>query len=452
MFLLKRHAAAGQADFFLHLHLAGKVAAPHGLDVAGVCLGQLLHLVHGGGSPGALLAVGKSTLVQVLAQGLQLCGDRSLQLVQRDEDFFAGIAAHQHALVLFQILGADLQTQRHALHLPLGELPARGIVAVVQLHAGILADLLGQLGSLLGNAGLVGCDGHYDHLNGGHCRGQDQAVVVAVGHDDSAHQTGGNAPAGLERMMQLVVAAGKGHVISLAELIAKVVAGAALQGLAVLHHGLDGIGGLGTGKLFLVGLAALHHGDGQILLADICVAVQLLLGLSLSLGGSLVDGVAFLPPELAAAQEGAGGLFPADNAAPLVVLHGKLTVAVQHAGPVVAEHGLTGGTHGQTLFQLVGTAHRDPRHLRREAIDQFAFLLQQAFRDQHGHCHVLMAGGLEAGIHVLLDQLPDGLTVGAQDDETLHAGVLHQLCLHADIGVPLCEVLFLAGDRLYELL
>ena len=159
-----------------------------------------------------------------------------------------------------------------------------------------------------------------------------------------------------------------------------------------------------------------------------------------------------LPPELAAAQEGAGGLFPADNAAPLVVLHGKLTVAVQHAGPVVAEHGLAGGTHGQTLFQLVGTAHRDPRHLRREAIDQFAFLLQQAFRDQHGHCHVLMAGGLEAGIHVLLDQLPDGLTVGAQDDETLHAGVLHQLCLHADIGVPLCEVLFLAGDRLYELL
>ena len=252
--------------------------------------------------------------------------------------------------------------------------------------------------------------------------------------------------------MQLVVAAGKGDVVSLAELVAKVVAGAALQGLAVLHHGLDGVGGLGTGKLFLVSLAALHHGNGQILLADVCVAVQLLLGLSLRLGGSLVDGVAFLPPELAAAQEGTGGLFPAHHAAPLVVFHGKLAVAVQHAGPVVAEHGLTGGTHGQTLFQLVGTAHCDPRHLRREAIDQFAFLLQQAFRDQHGHCHVLMAGGLEAGIHVLLDQLPDGLTIGAQDDETLHTGILHQLCLDADIGVPLCKVFFLTGDRLYELL
>ena len=59
--LLKGHAAAGQTDFFLHLHFAGKVAAPHGLDVAGVCLGQLLHLVHGGGSPGALFAVFQRT-------------------------------------------------------------------------------------------------------------------------------------------------------------------------------------------------------------------------------------------------------------------------------------------------------------------------------------------------------------------------------------------------------
>ena len=30
-----------------------------------------------------------------------------------------------------------------------------------------------------------------------------------------------------------------------------------------------------------------------------------------------------------------------------------------------------------------------------------------------------MAGCLEAGIHVFLDQLPDGLAIGAQDDEAL---------------------------------
>ena len=86
------------------------------------------------------------------------------------------------------------------------------------------------------------------------------------------------------------------------------------------HLGFDGIGRLGTGKLLLIGLAALDNRDGQILLADIRVAVQLLLGLSLGLGGSLVDGVAFLPPELTAAQEGTGGLFPAHHAAPLLSL------------------------------------------------------------------------------------------------------------------------------------
>ena len=56
--LREGHAAAGQTCFFLHLHLAGQVAAPHGLDIAGVGLGQLLDLVHGGGCPGALFAVG----------------------------------------------------------------------------------------------------------------------------------------------------------------------------------------------------------------------------------------------------------------------------------------------------------------------------------------------------------------------------------------------------------
>ena len=76
----------------------------------------------------------------------------------------------------------------------------------------------------------------------------------------------------------------------------------------------------------------------------------------------------------------------------------------------------------------------------------------QAIWDQHRHSHILMAGSLEPGIQVLLDQLPDGLTIGAQDDEALDTGVLHQLCLNADVGVPLCKVFFLAGDRLHKLL
>ena len=37
------------------------------------------------------------------------------------------------------------------------------------------------------------------------------------------------------------------------------------------------------------------------------------------------------------------------------------------------------------------------------------------------------------------------------DDEALHAGILDQLCLDADVGIPLCEVLLLTGDRLYTI-
>ena len=137
----------------------------------------------------------------------------------------------------------------------------------------------------------MGGDGHDHDLNGRDGRGQDQAVVVAVGHDDSADQAGGRAPGGLERILQGVVAAREGHVIGAAEFVTEVVARAALQGLAVLHHRLDGVGRLGTGKLLLVGLAALDNGDAQVVLGKIGVAVQLLLGLGLGLLGGLVDGV-----------------------------------------------------------------------------------------------------------------------------------------------------------------
>ena len=233
LLLLKGHAAAGQARFFLHLQLAVEVAAPHGLDVAGIGGGQGLHFVHGLGGPGALFAVFEGALVQIAGQVGKQGGDSGGQVVQADEGLFAGVAADQDALVLFQVLGAQLQAQGHALHLPLAELPAGGVVAVVQLDAGVLADGGGHLGGLLGYAGLVGRDRHHHHLPGRNGRGQDQAIVVAVGHDDGAHQTGGDAPAGLEGVVQLVVPAGEGDVVGAAELVAEVVAGAALQGLVL---------------------------------------------------------------------------------------------------------------------------------------------------------------------------------------------------------------------------
>ena len=289
-------------------------------------------------------------------------------------------------------------------------------------------------------------DGHHRHLDGGHRRGQHQAVVVGMGHDAGADEAGSGAPAGLEGVLQLVVPAGKGHVIGPGELVAEIVAGAGLQGLAVLHHSLDGIGGLGPGELLLVGLAALHHGHGQGVPAEVGIAVELLLGFGNGLFGGLVDGVALLPPELPGPQEGAGGLFPADHGAPLVIQHGQFPIALQHVVPMVAEHGLGGGPEGQALLQLLAAAHGDPGHLRGEALHQLPLLLQQALGDQHGHSHVDMAGLFERAVHNALDILPDGVAIGPQDHEALHGRIVHQLRLQADVGIPLGEVHLHGGD------
>ena len=327
---------------------------------------------------------GEKTFVPLteLESAVQQLLHGALQLRQGDEGLFAGVAAGDAALALLHVLGADLHTQGHALHLVLSELPAGGLVAVVHADADARgAETVAQGGGGLQHALLVLGDGDHHHLGGSDHRGQHQTVVVAVGHNDGADQAGRRAPAGLEGILQGIVAAGERHVVGPGELVTEEVAGAGLQGLVVLHHALDGIGGLGTGEFLLVGLAALHHGHGQRVFAHVGVAVQLLLRLGLGLGGRLVDGVTLLPPELAAPQERAGGLLPADDGAPLVVEHRQLAVGLQYAGPVVAEHRLGRGAEGKALFELLAAAHRDPRDLGREAIDKLALFLEQALGD-----------------------------------------------------------------------
>ena len=270
-------------------------------------------------------------------------------------------------------------------------------------------------------------DGQHDDLDRCDGRGQDQAVVVRMGHDAGTDETGGGTPGGLEGVLQLIVPTRKGHIVGPGELVAKIVAGAGLKGLVVLHHGLNGVGRLGPGELFLIGLAALYHGHSQGIPAEIGVAVQLLLRLGNGLLSGLVDGVALLPPELTGAQEGTGGLFPPDDGAPLVIEHGQLPVALQHIVPVVAEHGLRGGPEGQTLLQLLAAAVGDPGHLRGEALHQLPLLFQQALGDQHGHGHIHMAGFFEHPVHDALNILPNGIAIGPQDHKALDGGVIHQL-------------------------
>ena len=289
-------------------------------------------------------------------------------------------------------------------------------------------------------------DGKDDDLNGRDLGRQDEAVVVAVGHNDGTDHARGGAPGGLERILKLVVAAGEGHVIGAGEFVAEIVGGRALKRLVILHEALDGVGRLCASELFLFGLLAGHNGNGEDILKEVGVALELLLSLVDGLLGGLMDGVALLPPELSGAQERAGRFFPADDGAPLVIEHRQLAVGLQNAGPVVAEHRLGGRTERKALLELFAAAHRDPRHLGREAVDQLALLFQQALRDQDGHRHVLMAGLFELGVHDALDVLPDRVAVRAQDRKALDRRILDQLGLAADIGVPLGKIDLHIGD------
>ena len=246
----------------------------------------------------------------------------------------------------------------------------------------------------------------------------------------------------------LVVLVGKGNVKSLGKAVAKVVGSTGLQSLSVVHHALDGVGSFGTVELLFVGLLTPGDRHGQHVLTEVGVDVQHLLGESLGFLGSGVHGVAFLPQKFPVTQERTGGLFPAQHAAPLVVLHGQIPVGLNHLGEMLTEQGFRGGTDAVALFQLLAAAHGNPGALRSEAFHMVLFLLQQAFGNQHGHVDILHAHLLELLVHDVLDILPDGVAIGTVNKHTLDGRVVNQLGFFAHVGKPLGKVYLHVGDLL----
>ena len=196
-----------------------------------------------------------------------------------------------------------------------------------------------------------------------------------MGHDNAADQPGGYAPGGLERIDLLVILVGKFNIKSLGKAVAEVVGGAGLQRLAVMHHAFDGIGRFGAVELFLVGLLAPGHGHGKHILTEVGIHIQHGLGESLGFLRSGVNGVPFLPQKFPVAQERPGSLLPTQDAAPLIILHGKIPVGLKDMGEMLTEKGLRGGPDGIPLLQLVHTAMGDPRTLRGKSFHMVFLLL-----------------------------------------------------------------------------
>ena len=113
---------------------------------------------------------------------------------------------------------------------------------------------------------------------------------------------------------------------------------------------------------------------------------------------------------------------------------------------MIAEHRLGGRTEGQTLLQLFAAAHRDPCDLGGKAVYKLALFFQQALGDQDRHRHIFMAGLFELSVHDALNVFPDGIAIRAQNGKALHAGILDQLRLAADIRIPLHKIDLHIGD------
>ena len=449
MLLLKRDTAAGHAGFLFHVELALQIAAPHGLDEAAPGLLQLLGLLKRVRLEDVAVEVGLGLVEQALLHIVQQLGDARLELIERDDNLLAVVAADGDALALFHVLGADLDAQRHALHLPVGKLPAGAVVAEVALAADARGlETADELLGLLGDAGLVRRDGQHDDLDRRDFGRQHKAAVVAVGHDETADDARGHAPRGLKRVGELVFLIRKGDVKCLGKAVAEVVAGAGLERLVVVHHALDGIGVLGAGELFFLGLVAADDGHRHVIFQRIGVDLEHLqcLGARLFLGG--MDRVTLLPEELTAAQERARRFLPAEHAAPLVIQARQVAPAVHNVAPVLAEQRLGRRADAQALGQLLAAADRDPRALRREALDVILLLLQEAFGNKHRHGDVFMSRLLEFPVQRVHDVLPDGIAIGAHDEQALYRGIVHELRLDADVREPLGKVDLHVGDLL----
>ena len=208
-----------------------------------------------------------------------------------------------------------------------------------------------------------------------------------MGHDHAADQPGRNPPAGgvAQRLLALAVlvldAGGRG------ETGAKVMAGAGLQRLAVLHHRLDRIGRDRAREPLVLGLFAGHHRHCQHLLGKYPVHFERAQRLGHRIVTVGVGGVAFLPEEFACSQEHPRTHFPAHDIGPLVGQHRQVAPALdpaRHRGP---DHRFAGRAHDQRLLQLgLGVRHQsalaigdqpmvgDDRHFLGKAIDVLGLL------------------------------------------------------------------------------
>ena len=262
----------------------------------------------------------------------------------------------------------------------------------------------------------------------------------------AADESRRHAPRGPPHVLDRLVAGLKRDVERLREILPEIVRRAGLQRPAIAHQRLDRVRAQRARQISRFRFSARDDRHRQYRLAHVAVEIENLQRFLFGLGLGFVRGVPFLPEKLGRPQERARDLFPADDVRPLIQQHRKVAPRLDPLGVHRPENRLGGRADDQPLFEFLAAAVRHVGDLRREPLHVFRFLRQQALGDEQRKVRVHVAGGLDAAIERLLDQLPDRIAVRADDHAALDGRIVGELCAADDVQIPAREVLRARGD------
>ena len=335
--------------------------------------------------------------------------------------------------VLFHVPGPDLNPQGNPFFDPLPVTGAADIASVDfdrQGPAGI--DLLPQPpGQVLDHrhnrlaVPLLADNGQQNDLGRGDAGGHDHAVVVGMGHDQAADETGGNPPGGRPGEGLLSFFRLEADIRGFGEILTEHVRSPGLEGLSVLHHGLDAAGFHGPGEPLGIAFPAFDDRDGQIIPDQNLIGVQ---HLHHAFGGLPLRGMgrmAFLPEKFGGPQKNPGAHLPADDIGPLIDDNRQIAIAFDPAGKGIADDRLRGGPDDQGFGQLPGRGQPlagffqavmgDDGALLGKTFHVGRFLFQKAQGDENRKISVFDAPGLEHAIQSEANILPDAIAPGFND-------------------------------------
>ncbi len=221
-------------------------------------LGDAGHL--DGPGPPALERFGEQSRLRFVERG----ADGGLEPGQWHRGLGSRVPAYEDGLAGVELAGADLDAHGHAFELPVHDPAAeRRVGAAVELGPHTRRrELGGDGGGLVAGAVLVAH--HQDHdLDGRQERRDPESVVVAVRHDQRAHEPRRCPPRCLPDVLFLSGLVEECGVEHAGEVLPELVAGSHLQRLAVAHHCFARPGGGGPREALTLGLAPRQDGDGQ---------------------------------------------------------------------------------------------------------------------------------------------------------------------------------------------